>query len=320
MQSKVYINNIINKLTRLQYEIKAFNNAKLFDTNKISENILKDILNIIYGWSLINANTMKSNISGFDLIDTKNKILIQVSTTFTKTKLENSLNKEIYNNYLGYNFKFLSLIMSTNNNWTNIKNPYNLNFDLKNDLIDFDTLFNKVQFLDIDKLEQLSNLLDKEIVSNLKQKNINVSILAEIINSLSEINLNENKVDISKVEPFRIQDKINFNNLIKTKYIIDEYYLYSPIVSNIYEQYDIQANNKSFAVLQTIKQIYNNLASLNKYSPDKIYDMCKNKIKSLTKNSSNLKVLEIEVLLLYIDIILVDAFMRCKIFKEVEIN
>lgn len=49
MQSKIYINNIINKLTRLQYEIKAFNNAKLFDTNKISENILKDILNIIYG-------------------------------------------------------------------------------------------------------------------------------------------------------------------------------------------------------------------------------------------------------------------------------
>ncbi|WP_146147723.1 SMEK domain-containing protein, partial [Mycoplasma mycoides] len=64
MQSKIYINNIINKLTRLQYEIKAFNNAKLFDTNKISENILKDILNIIYGWSLINANTIKSNISG----------------------------------------------------------------------------------------------------------------------------------------------------------------------------------------------------------------------------------------------------------------
>ncbi|WP_265509728.1 SMEK domain-containing protein [Mycoplasma mycoides] len=112
MQSKIYINNIINKLTRLQDEIKAFNNAKLFNTNKISENILKDILNIIYGWSLINANTMKSNISGFDLIDTKNKILIQVSTTFTKTKLENSLNKEIYNNYLGYNFKFLSLIMT----------------------------------------------------------------------------------------------------------------------------------------------------------------------------------------------------------------
>ncbi|ADR24286.1 conserved hypothetical protein [Mycoplasma leachii PG50] len=135
MQSKIYINNIINKLTRLQYEIKAFNNAKLFDTNKISENILKDILNI-YGWSLINANTIKSNISGFDLIDTKNKILIQVSTTFTKTKLEDSLNKQIYKDCLGYNFKFLSLIISTNNNWSNIKNPYNLNFDLKNDLID----------------------------------------------------------------------------------------------------------------------------------------------------------------------------------------
>ncbi|ABC01664.1 hypothetical protein [Mycoplasma capricolum] len=42
MQRKTYIDNIINQLTRLQDEIKAFNTAKLFDTNKISENILKD--------------------------------------------------------------------------------------------------------------------------------------------------------------------------------------------------------------------------------------------------------------------------------------
>ncbi|WP_434337537.1 ABC-three component system protein [Mycoplasma capricolum] len=318
MQRKTYIDNIINQLTRLQNEIRAFNTAKLFDTNKISENILKDILNIIYGWSLINANTIKSNISGFDLIDTKNKILIQVSTTFTKTKLEDSLNKQIYKDYLGYNFKFLSLIISTNNNWSYIKNPYNLNFDLKSDLIDFNILFDKVQFLDVDKLEQLSNLLDKEIVSNLKQKNINVSILAEIINKLSEINLAETKARIPKAEPFKIQDKINFNNLIKTKYIIKDHCFFSSTVYDIYYQFDEQANNRSFAVLQIIRQVYNELASLNKYSSDEIYNKCKNKIKSFVENSINLKVLEVETLLLYIDIILVDAFMRCEIFKEVE--
>lgn len=42
MQRKTYIDNIINQLTRLQDKIKAFNSAKLFDTNQISENILKD--------------------------------------------------------------------------------------------------------------------------------------------------------------------------------------------------------------------------------------------------------------------------------------
>ncbi|AME13910.1 hypothetical protein MmmBen326_0696 [Mycoplasma mycoides subsp. mycoides] len=55
------------------------------------------------------------------------------------------------------------------------------------------------------------------------QKNINVSILAEIINKLSEINLAETKVRIPKVKPFKMQDKINFNNLIKTKYIIEDH-------------------------------------------------------------------------------------------------
>ena len=68
-----------------------------------------------------------------------------------------------------------------------------------------------------------------------------------------------------------------------------------------------------------IRQVYNELTSLNKYSSDEIYNKCKNKIKSFVENSINLKVLEIESLLLYIDIILVDAFIRCEIFKEVEI-
>ncbi|ADK69408.1 ABC-three component system protein [Mycoplasma mycoides subsp. mycoides] len=151
------------------------------------------------------------------------------------------------------------------------------------------------------------------------QKNINVSILAEIINKLSEINLAETKVRIPKVKPFKMQDKINFNNLIKTKYIIEDHCFFSSIVYDIYYQFDEQANNRSFAVLQTIRQVYNELTSLNKYSSDEIYNKCKNKIKSFVENSINLKVLEIESLLLYIDIILVDAFIRCEIFKEVEI-
>ncbi|WP_434342421.1 hypothetical protein [Mycoplasma capricolum] len=50
---------------------------------------------------------------------------------------------------------------------------------------------------------------------------------------------------------------------------------FSSIVYDIYYQFDEQANNRSFAVLQIIRQVYNELASLNKYSSDEIYNKCK---------------------------------------------
>ncbi|UKS53984.1 ABC-three component system protein [Mycoplasma feriruminatoris] len=320
MQTKNYIDNIIIKLQKIQDEIKALNSANLYDINKIAENVLAEILNIIYDWSLINANSIQNNMSGFDLIDYKNKILIQVSTTFTKEKLQSSLNKEIYKDYQGYNFKFLSLIKNTKNNW-NIINPYNLIFDLKNDLIDFEILSNKISFLKLDKLEKLSNLLDKELNDNslMQYKNFNVSILADIINELSKINLRKTKVSIPEPIVFKIQDKINNNDFKRTKDTINEYWVFSSIITSIYDQFDKQANNKSFAVLQNIRQIYQDQDVQNKYTSDEIYNNCKNELISFIKNSTNLKVLEIESLSLYIDIILVDAFMRCKIFKGMEI-
>ncbi|WFQ94223.1 ABC-three component system protein [Mycoplasma feriruminatoris] len=320
MQTKNYIDNIIIKLQKIQDEIKALNSANLYDINKIAENVLAEILNIIYDWSLINANSIQNNMSGFDLIDYKNKILIQVSTTFTKEKLQSSLNKEIYKDYQGYSFKFLSLIKNTKNNW-NIDNPYNLIFDLKNDLIDFDILFSKISSLEFNKIEKLSNFLDKELNDNsLKQfKNFNVSILADIINELSKINLQKTKVSIPEPVVFKIQDKININDFKRTKDTINEYWAFSSIITSIYDQFDKQANNKSFAVLQNIRQIYQDQDVQNKYTSDEIYNNCKNELISFIKNSTNLKVLEIESLSLYIDIILVDAFMRCKIFKGMEI-
>ncbi|UKS53963.1 ABC-three component system protein [Mycoplasma feriruminatoris] len=320
MQTKNYIDNIIIKLQKIQDEIKALNSANLYDINKIAENVLAEILNIIYDWSLINANSIQNNMSGFDLIDYKNKILIQVSTTFTKEKLQSSLNKEIYKDYQGYNFKFLSLIKNTKNNW-NIINPYNLIFDLKNDLIDFEILSNKISFLKLDKLEKLSNLLDKELNDNslMQYKNFSVSILADIINELSKINLRKTKVSIPEPIVFKIQDKINNNDFKRTKDTINEYWVFSSIITSIYDQFDKQANNKSFAVLQNIRQIYQDQDVQNKYTSDEIYNNCKNELISFIKNSTNLKVLEIESLSLYIDIILVDAFMRCKIFKGMEI-
>ena len=82
----------------------------------------------MYDYNLVNLNCIKQNAEGIDLIDTKNKIVIQVSATCTKEKIENSLNKGIYLFYKDYNFKFISISKEVSNKLriTKFENPYNL--------------------------------------------------------------------------------------------------------------------------------------------------------------------------------------------------
>ena len=70
------------------------------------------------------------------MVDTKNKIIIQVSATCTKEKIENSLNKGIYLFYKDYNFKFISISKEVSNKLriTEFENPYNLIFDSQKDI------------------------------------------------------------------------------------------------------------------------------------------------------------------------------------------
>ncbi|EIN14769.1 Hypothetical protein MAGb_8030 [Mycoplasmopsis agalactiae 14628] len=317
MQNKEYIDNIVLKISMLNVETWVNNSIGFYDFNSVSENIFMKILNIINDWNLVNANSIIYNSPGFDLIDNDNKILIQVSSTLTREKINNSLNKAIYKNYSGYKFKFLSSVKSFTN-IKGIKNPYNLEFDVAQDIIDIKSILRKVKHLDLTKLKELSDYLDSELSYSKHLTGNDISALSDIINRLSNVNLNIIKLDLPNSTVFKIQDKINFNNLINTKWKIKNYCVFSSAIDSIYKEFDIEANNKSIAVLENISQIYNEIANLNLYDPDEIYEKCKEKVLNIIKNSTNWKPIDKERLSLYVDIILVDSFMRCKIFKGIQ--
>ena len=64
-----------------------------------SENFYRDFINLLYGWSLENANNRLQNIEAIDLIDDNVKLIVQVSATATKTKINNSLSKKSIEEY-----------------------------------------------------------------------------------------------------------------------------------------------------------------------------------------------------------------------------
>ncbi len=63
------------------------------DINVVSETFFSDLLNILYGYELVNANKIRMNTAGYDLIDTKNRLLIQVSSSAHPQKVKDTLEK-----------------------------------------------------------------------------------------------------------------------------------------------------------------------------------------------------------------------------------
>ena len=77
-----------------------------------SENFYLHFFNLLFGYKLENLNTFLQNVEAIDLIDHTNKIVIQVSATNTKQKVESTLEKEIIKTYSAYTFKFISISFS----------------------------------------------------------------------------------------------------------------------------------------------------------------------------------------------------------------
>ena len=63
------------------------------DIHIVSENFFCDLLNILFGHSLVNANKIRKNVAGYDLLDTKNKLLVQVSASAKPEKIRQTFKK-----------------------------------------------------------------------------------------------------------------------------------------------------------------------------------------------------------------------------------
>jgi len=84
---------IRNQLSYIKSKIQDDTKQKLYDINKTSEDIFMHILNDVYGWKLVNANDIKPNFPAIDLIDTTNKIVIQVTSSMDDAKVISSIAK-----------------------------------------------------------------------------------------------------------------------------------------------------------------------------------------------------------------------------------
>ena len=314
-----YYNYIEEKLNFLAYRIEKRGKINLLDLNIHSETFFAELFNILYDYNLVNLNFIKQNSEGIDLVDTRNKIIIQVSATCTKEKIENSLNKGIYLFYKDYNFKFISISKEVSNKLriTEFENPYNLIFDSQKDILDSTTLLRYILNLEIDKQKILFEFIKKELGEEISTVKVD-SNLAEIINVLAKEDLDLKSAKINTTV-FVIEEKINYNNLNGVRELIDDYKIFSVKLNQKYTEFDRGGRNKSTSILQIIRKQYVKLKNEKKNSEEIFYGVVEN-IMKIIEESANYKKLPFEELEMCVDILVVDAFMRCKIFENPEEN
>ena len=309
-----YFNYIENKLSTLVVSVKNRGKLNLLDLNIHSEIFFANLFNRIFNYNLINANMIKQNQEGIDLIDKNNKVIIQVSSTCNKTKIQNSLHKS--KNYEGYSFKFIAIISSVD--VTKVKNycfeKGLLNFNPKEDIYGISEILRAIQNLEIDLLEKVYQLIKEELEVEVDIYKIDTN-LAKVVEILSKVDLRIVE-EPKKNNVFEIEEKIEFNNLKEVKVTIEDYAIYSAKLNNIYEEFDKEGINASLSILAEIKNAYVKCKNKYKNSAFDIFEGIFLEVKQFVINSKNYQKIQEEELNYCIRIIIVDAFLKCKIFEN----
>lgn len=317
MNRIIYFNYIEEKLNTLAYRVEVRSKLNLLELNIHSETFFAYLCNIIFDLELENLNFSYQNIDGIDLIDNKNKVVVQVSSTCTKQKIENSLSKKIYTKYKDYSYKFMSISKNASTYLKNntFNNPYSMKFDPKQDIWDVGLLLKKISNQTVSKQRSLYDFIKAELGQDVDCVKIE-SNLTKVINILAEETLDVN-ADSPEINFFAIEDKISFNDLEDAKDIIDDYKIFYHRLDEIYSEFDKEGKNKSFSVLQEIRRQYIELNRLNN-TPTNIFYEITNCVMKVVIESSNYIKMPMEELQMCADILVVDAFIRCKIFKNPE--
>lgn len=313
MQRATYFNFCEAKLSMLCTRIELRGKLNLLEFNIHAEDFYAQFLNLLYGYSLKNINEMDQNAEGLDLVDAGGQLVLQVSSTATKHKVESALEKNLAA-YTGFSFKFVSISKDAShlrgNSYTN---PHNLSFNPVVDIYDVKALLKHIQHSGIVEQRAIYDFLSKELAE--EQKPLTESNLAAVIKILAADDLAAAPEKIEPI-PFDLDQKLTFNSLHTAAVVVEDYKIHYGRLNKIYATFDNEGKNKSKSVLDSFRKSYIKLSST--YQGDELFFRIVEAATQRVLASANHDSIPEEELDLCVTILAVDAFIRCRIFKRPE--
>lgn len=153
------VGEIIDDLANLGGQVRMRNALHMFDLTVATENFFRDFLNIALGATFKNLNAKRSNEPGLDLGDELKAIGIQVTSSATTAKVNNTLEKVTADQASKYS-KLIVLGLNKRQQTYAINSTLATKYSFTaDDIWDLDTLARKALDLQIDDLQALYNLV-----------------------------------------------------------------------------------------------------------------------------------------------------------------
>ena len=305
--------DIKNVFAGVAAKLKIEGRLNHMSTHVYCEDAITGILSATLGLSLVNANVFEHNMPGFDLIDSLNKTIVQVSTDASIGKIRHALGQNTLNNYKGYKLMFMFLVDS-HPQYRNpqLKVPDSIDFSITEDVFDFSGLIARIASLpDIRKIEEIHSLVEREFTPIPNQSKL-PSGLAWVVNTLGDHALQA--AAPTKTAVFNIDAKIVTNGLEHTSSIIHEYAAYTYVLVGIYDEYSKGGKNRLLALSGLLRQRFAEVCLLTDDADEQFHGLIHKLCKELEADLVATAVTR-EELVLYVTIVVVDAFMRCKIYE-----
>lgn len=211
MNKELYLKVITDALGTLSYQVEYRNTINLYDINIISEDFYKNLLNKVFGYNLINLNTIEKNTSAIDLGDRKQRIAIQVTSDNTSTKIKKTIDKFLeYNLYDDYDTLFI-LILTKKKSYTAIfETQGKINFDSSKHIIDCKDVIKHLNENPTADLKIIADFLQEELTNKVtmetRKQASEIDTIIDLVEYLSKNKKNSPSKQESIVDP---EHKIN---------------------------------------------------------------------------------------------------------------
>jgi len=216
-ERKIAFDNISRVLAITRYDIEQHQLVNDQSLNIHGENWFRDIFNFVYGLHLINTNFETGNSPAVDL--SNSEIAYQITTTRTKEKVENTLQKIKKTKYKAHDLKIFFLLEKSKfqkETKEYFKNEYQI--EIEKCLFDYTDLLKDIEALKTNKLIKLNqkfflktadkytdNIVLDLIFKHLLQEKKNITI--DFDDDFGTIDTNE-KLELNSINS-RIALKIN---------------------------------------------------------------------------------------------------------------
>lgn len=161
-----YLSIIHRMLSLAQIELESQGRQGLHNGNIVWEDIANRILNICFSYNTINLNQEKVNFPGVDLGNQEDGIGIQVTRRNDATKVRNTietvLQNQVYKTFPNLKFFILGRKKEKYTLDCQTWKQY-LHFDSNSDIMDFNTILNRCQYMETEMLQKLAEYLKYEL-------------------------------------------------------------------------------------------------------------------------------------------------------------